>query len=88
MKKLSRPFQSLIHARRTYRELRLLKHLKHENVRGRASGVGIEQRTPPGGGGSELGGAFGARLHVGGAPTCRALPTAVLWPVLDSLPRS
>lgn len=26
------PFQSLIHARRTYRELRLLKHLKHENV--------------------------------------------------------
>lgn len=32
MKKLSRPFQSLIHARRTYRELRLLKHLKHENV--------------------------------------------------------
>lgn len=34
MKKLSRPFQSLIHARRTYRELRLLKHLKHENVIG------------------------------------------------------
>lgn len=34
MKKLSRPFQSLIHARRTYRELRLLKHLKHENVSG------------------------------------------------------
>eukprot|EP00069_Balaena_mysticetus_P000559 bmy_14623T0 len=31
VKKLSRPFQSLIHARRTYRELRLLKHLKHEN---------------------------------------------------------
>ncbi|XP_040609925.1 mitogen-activated protein kinase 11 isoform X3 [Mesocricetus auratus] len=56
VKKLSRPFQSLIHARRTYRELRLLKHLKHENVRGRASGVGIEQRTPPGGGGSEVGG--------------------------------
>uniref|UniRef100_A0A673UQV4 mitogen-activated protein kinase n=1 Tax=Suricata suricatta TaxID=37032 RepID=A0A673UQV4_SURSU len=34
VKKLSRPFQSLIHARRTYRELRLLKHLKHENVIG------------------------------------------------------
>ena len=34
VKKLSRPFQSLIHARRTYRELRLLKHLKHENVSG------------------------------------------------------
>ncbi|XP_054551940.1 mitogen-activated protein kinase 11 isoform X1 [Talpa occidentalis] len=34
VKKLSRPFQSLTHARRTYRELRLLKHLKHENVIG------------------------------------------------------
>ncbi|XP_038667397.1 mitogen-activated protein kinase 11 isoform X3 [Scyliorhinus canicula] len=34
IKKLSRPFQSLIHARRTYRELRLLKHMKHENVIG------------------------------------------------------
>ncbi|NXP60590.1 MK14 kinase, partial [Chloropsis cyanopogon] len=33
VKKLSRPFQSLIHARRTYRELRLLKHMKHENVK-------------------------------------------------------
>lgn len=44
VKKLSRPFQSLIHARRTYRELRLLKHLKHENVslerRGRSAGWG------------------------------------------------
>lgn len=44
VKKLSRPFQSLIHARRTYRELRLLKHLKHENVsRGRAVGGGRVQ---------------------------------------------
>uniref|UniRef100_F7BWS0 mitogen-activated protein kinase n=1 Tax=Monodelphis domestica TaxID=13616 RepID=F7BWS0_MONDO len=34
VKKLSRPFQSLVHARRTYRELRLLKHMKHENVIG------------------------------------------------------
>uniref|UniRef100_A0A4W5PIX0 mitogen-activated protein kinase n=1 Tax=Hucho hucho TaxID=62062 RepID=A0A4W5PIX0_9TELE len=34
MKKLSRPFQSFIHAKRTYRELRLLKHMKHENVIG------------------------------------------------------
>uniref|UniRef100_A0A8C4RHP9 mitogen-activated protein kinase n=1 Tax=Erpetoichthys calabaricus TaxID=27687 RepID=A0A8C4RHP9_ERPCA len=34
VKKLSRPFQSLIHARRSYRELRLLKHMKHENVIG------------------------------------------------------
>ncbi|OWK13174.1 MAPK14, partial [Cervus elaphus hippelaphus] len=31
VKKLSRPFQSIIHAKRTYRELRLLKHMKHEN---------------------------------------------------------
>ncbi|XP_029483736.1 mitogen-activated protein kinase 14A-like isoform X1 [Oncorhynchus nerka] len=34
VKKLSRPFQSFIHAKRTYRELRLLKHMKHENVIG------------------------------------------------------
>uniref|UniRef100_A0A3P9PRG5 mitogen-activated protein kinase n=1 Tax=Poecilia reticulata TaxID=8081 RepID=A0A3P9PRG5_POERE len=34
VKKLSRPFQSLIHSRRSYRELRLLKHMKHENVIG------------------------------------------------------
>lgn len=40
VKKLSRPFQSLIHARRTYRELRLLKHLKHENVSGAGGRVG------------------------------------------------
>lgn len=35
VKKLSRPFQSIIHAKRTYRELRLLKHMKHENVSSR-----------------------------------------------------
>lgn len=34
IKKLARPFQSAIHAKRTYRELRLLKHMKHENVIG------------------------------------------------------
>lgn len=34
VKKLSRPFQSIIHAKRTYREMRLLKHMKHENVSG------------------------------------------------------
>ncbi|KAG0431282.1 hypothetical protein HPB47_021935 [Ixodes persulcatus] len=34
IKKLSRPFQSAIHAKRTYRELRLLKHMDHENVIG------------------------------------------------------
>ncbi|XP_072175455.1 mitogen-activated protein kinase 14B-like [Diadema setosum] len=32
IKKLARPFQTAIHAKRTYRELRLLKHMKHENV--------------------------------------------------------
>lgn len=34
IKKLTRPFQSSIHAKRTYRELRLLKHMRHENVIG------------------------------------------------------
>lgn len=46
MKKLSRPFQSLIHARRTYRELRLLKHMKHENVRGRGAPRGGARGGP------------------------------------------
>ena len=32
LKKLARPFQSAVHALRTYRELRYLKHMKHENV--------------------------------------------------------
>ena len=35
IKKLYRPFQSLIHAKRAYRELRLLRHIQHENVRTR-----------------------------------------------------
>ncbi|KAL5517585.1 hypothetical protein EMCRGX_G003163 [Ephydatia muelleri] len=34
LKKLARPFQSEVHAKRTYRELRYLKHMKHENVIG------------------------------------------------------
>lgn len=34
IKKLSRPFQSAVHAKRTYRELRMLKHMNHENVIG------------------------------------------------------
>lgn len=34
IKKLARPFQSTVHAKRTYRELKLLKHMKHENVIG------------------------------------------------------
>lgn len=32
IKKLARPFQSSLHAKRTYRELRMLKHMKHENI--------------------------------------------------------
>eukprot|EP00092_Neocalanus_flemingeri_P011404 GFUD01012287.1.p1 GENE.GFUD01012287.1~~GFUD01012287.1.p1 ORF type:complete len:363 (-),score=81.00 GFUD01012287.1:85-1173(-) len=32
IKKLARPFQSQIHSKRTYRELRMLKHMKHENI--------------------------------------------------------
>ena len=32
IKKLSRPFQSTMHAKRSYRELRLLRHMQHENV--------------------------------------------------------
>ncbi|CAD6993901.1 unnamed protein product [Ceratitis capitata] len=34
IKKLTRPFQSAVHAKRTYRELRLLKHMDHDNVIG------------------------------------------------------
>ncbi|TFK11513.1 Mitogen-activated protein kinase 12 [Platysternon megacephalum] len=34
IKKLYRPFQSELFAKRAYRELRLLKHMKHENVIG------------------------------------------------------
>jgi len=32
IKKLARPFQTAIHAKRAYRELCLLKHMHHENV--------------------------------------------------------
>ncbi|KAG8142820.1 hypothetical protein E2320_006016 [Naja naja] len=32
IKKLYRPFQSELFAKRAYRELRLLKHMKHENL--------------------------------------------------------
>lgn len=34
IKKLARPFQSAIHAKRTYREMRMLKHMKHDNIIG------------------------------------------------------
>ena len=32
IKKLSRPFETEIHAKRAYREIKLLKHVKHENI--------------------------------------------------------
>ncbi|XP_027200188.1 mitogen-activated protein kinase 14-like [Dermatophagoides pteronyssinus] len=34
IKKISNPFQTAIHAKRTYRELKLLKHMEHDNVIG------------------------------------------------------
>eukprot|EP00096_Caligus_rogercresseyi_P015582 TRINITY_DN804_c0_g2_i1.p1 TRINITY_DN804_c0_g2~~TRINITY_DN804_c0_g2_i1.p1 ORF type:complete len:362 (+),score=77.46 TRINITY_DN804_c0_g2_i1:52-1137(+) len=34
IKKLARPFQTAIHAKRTYRELRMLKHMNHDNIIG------------------------------------------------------
>ena len=32
IKKIMKPFSTSVLAKRTYRELKLLKHLKHENV--------------------------------------------------------
>ena len=34
IKKFSCPFQSLIHAKRTYREIKVLRHMDHENIIG------------------------------------------------------
>ena len=33
VKKIMKPFSTPVLSKRTYRELKLLKHLKHENVR-------------------------------------------------------
>lgn len=47
IKKLYRPFQSELFAKRAYRELRLLKHMRHENVsRARAPSSGPPQPPP------------------------------------------
>lgn len=52
IKKLSRPFQSEIFAKRAYRELLLLKHMQHENVGwawgcwGRQGGGGWPRQGP------------------------------------------
>jgi p38 MAP kinase len=32
IKKLARPFETTVHAKRAYREIRLLKHVSHDNV--------------------------------------------------------
>jgi p38 MAP kinase len=32
IKKLARPFETSVHAKRAYREIRLLKHVSHDNV--------------------------------------------------------
>ena len=47
-----------MHAKRTYRELRYLKHMRHENVsKGKGRGAG-------GGGGREVLGSLTISLHV------------------------
>ncbi len=38
IKKIMKPFSTPVLAKRTYRELKLLKHLKHENVSSSRSG--------------------------------------------------
>jgi serine/threonine protein kinase len=37
VKKIMKPFSTPVLSKRTYRELKLLKHLRHENVSGRAT---------------------------------------------------
>jgi p38 MAP kinase len=37
IKKIMKPFSTPVLSKRTYRELKLLKHLRHENVRSRPS---------------------------------------------------
>jgi hypothetical protein len=40
-----KPFSTPVLSKRTYRELKLLKHLKHENVSGRRSRAGTQSVT-------------------------------------------
>lgn len=50
IKKLYRPFQSELFAKRAYRELRLLKHMRHENVSRAGPGparLGSARLPPP-----------------------------------------
>lgn len=79
IKKLSRPFQSEIFAKRAYRELLLLKHMHHENVGcGRgvdAVGIRGQDERPKSG----LPGAQGAGCRRKNLP-CPTLASQVLSP--------
>jgi serine/threonine protein kinase len=44
VKKIMKPFSTPVLSKRTYRELKLLKHLRHENVR--LSIAGSQAPTP------------------------------------------
>ena len=44
VKKIMKPFSTPVLSKRTYRELKLLKHLKHENVRRHPRCVGERRR--------------------------------------------
>lgn len=83
IKKLSRPFQSEIFAKRAYRELLLLKHMQHENVGwgggGSAGGPSLcregaaQGAQSPGRGTSSCPSAPGHSPHYGeGVRTCPA----------------
>lgn len=67
IKKLSRPFQSEIFAKRAYRELLLLKHMQHENVGGGCPGEW--GGGCPGESGAGAGGASGVESS-GQSPPC------------------
>jgi serine/threonine protein kinase len=43
VKKIMKPFSTPVLSKRTYRELKLLKHLKHENVSFQESEEGINR---------------------------------------------
>jgi serine/threonine protein kinase len=47
IKKIMKPFSTPVLAKRTYRELKLLKHLKHENVSHSVTPAPGTARSPP-----------------------------------------
>lgn len=81
IKKLYRPFQSELYAKRAYRELRLLKHMRHDNVRRgpRVQAVGVPPLAPARG--SEGPGPAArpdpASKPQGGGPLCLGAPCPV-----------